>query len=154
MSEEIQSIDGLKKELLVFCRSDSLSEDGLREIIIGARAPKNPDITDYEFFDEACRNEGVTEGILRLLLECFPVAARAADEEVGNTPLHNVCRHNKNVTRGMVQLLIDAYPESLRRANNDGHMPLHSLCLNENLNDYTVDELITEVEDYYPELLE
>ena len=26
--------------------------------------------------------------------------------------------------------------------------------LNDNLNDYTVDELITEVEDYYPELLE
>ena len=26
--------------------------------------------------------------------------------------------------------------------------------LNENLNDYTVDELITEVEDYYPHLLE
>ena len=26
--------------------------------------------------------------------------------------------------------------------------------LNNNLDDYTVDELITEVEDYYPELLE
>ena len=26
--------------------------------------------------------------------------------------------------------------------------------LNNNLNDYTVEELITEVEDYYPELLE
>ena len=26
--------------------------------------------------------------------------------------------------------------------------------LNENFDDYTVDELITEVEDYYPELLE
>ena len=51
--------------------------------------------------------------------------------------------------------LQEAYIESII----DG-MDHKTLCqqvydsLNNNLDDYTVDELITEVEDYYPELLE
>jgi ankyrin repeat protein len=135
MSEENQSFDTEGEELLAFCRSDSLSEDGLQEIIKRYGAPKNPNITNYEFFHEACRNERVTEGILRLLLNYFPDAATLSNEEVKFTPLHNLCEHNKNVTLGMVKLLIDAFPDSLGRANNDGHLPLHGLCLNENLNE-------------------
>ena len=46
MSEDNQSIDALEEELFDFCESGSLSEDGLREIIFGARAPKNPNITN------------------------------------------------------------------------------------------------------------
>ena len=129
-------IDGLKKELLALCRSDSLSEDGLREIITERYgAIKYPNITDYAFFSWACNNEKVTEGILRLLLEYFPDAASFLSPlGNGNTPLHYMC-FNKNVTLGMVKLLIDAYPESLSRANNDGWMPLYFLCLNKNLNE-------------------
>ncbi len=128
----------LGDELTSFCQSDSLSEDGLCEIIIekhGIIAPKNNDanINNYEFFHEACRNERSTEGILRYLLDNFPNAVRDDDEE-GLLPLHIICS-NKNVTLGMVQLLIDAFPESIRQADNTGRMPLHFLCLNNIMDD-------------------
>ena len=122
-------IDGLKKELFALCQSSSLSEDGLQEIIIERYgSPKKPHITDYAFFHEACCNETVTEGILRLLLEYFPDAAGFI-KKGGYTPLHWMCGNN-NVTLGMVKLLIDAYPESLCRASNDGFMPLNYICHN------------------------
>ena len=66
----------LKMELYAYCRSDSLSEEGLRHIIErhGLTPPNNnnPHISDYVFFLEACRNERVTEEILEYLLEYFP----------------------------------------------------------------------------------
>jgi hypothetical protein len=98
MSKDNQSIDGLKKELFDFCESDFLSEDGLREIIIERYgAPKNPHITDYAFFHEACQSELVTEGILRMLLDYFPDAASYISPfGNGNTPLHIMC-YNNNV---------------------------------------------------------
>src|SRR6056300_1652927 len=123
------SIDNklLEEELTEFCRSDSLSLDGLCEIIEHGCTPNNdPNINNYEFFHEACDNEKVTEGILRCLLEYFPTDVRD-DEEEGNLPLHLIC-HNKNVTLGMVQLLVDAFPDSLHHEdNNGGWMPLHVL---------------------------
>ncbi len=133
MSEDNQSIDAMVEELLAFCESDSLSEDGLREVIERYGAPKNPNITDYGFFHEACVNEGVTEGILRLLLDYFPDAASffGSDEDV---PLHMMCC-NKNVTLGMVKLLIDAFPKSLLRADNDGCVPVHFLCSNQEIDE-------------------
>ena len=151
MSEDNQSIDGLKKELYEFCRSDSLSEDGLREIIKRFGAPKNPNITNYGFFLEACENEKITEGILRLLLDYFPDAVSYNRPfGYGNTPLHYMfC--NKNVTLGMVQLLIDAYPKSPRRANNNGFMPLHFLCINKNLDEDVRLEILKLLLEKYPE---
>jgi ankyrin repeat protein len=120
----------LLEELTEFCRSESLSEDGLRAVIF----PNNdPNLTTI-FFHEACDNERVTEGILRYLLEYFPNAIRRADEEQRRLPIHNICR-NKNVTLGMVQLLIDAFPDSLRHENNNGCMPLHVLCNNDDMDD-------------------
>ncbi len=125
----------LLEELSEFCRSDSLSEGGMRGIIErhGIIALNN-NITDYKFFHSACYNERLTEGILRYLLEYFPNAARAVGEG-GRLPLHNMLGRNKNVTLGMVQLLIDAYPESVRRENNKGWMPLHLLCVNKDLDE-------------------
>jgi hypothetical protein len=97
------------------CRSESLSQKGLREIIgLHGFTPNNdPSIESYKFFRSACSNKRVTEGILRYLIKFFPSAVRFADTN-GCIPLHRVCQ-NKNVTLGMVQLLIDAFPESLRR---------------------------------------
>src|SRR6056300_30006 len=121
------SIDNklLEEELTEFCRSDSLSLDGLCEIIEHGCTPNNdPNINNYKFFHEACDNEKVTEGILRCLLEYFPNAIRRADEEERRLPIHNICR-NKNVTFGMVQLLIDAFPDSLRHETNNGCIPHH-----------------------------
>ncbi len=131
------SIKLIEEELTEFCRSESLSLDGLREII---ERHQNQNIDDpcidnnYKFFfHEACYNERLTEGILRCLIKYFPNAARYADN-FGRLPLHRVCE-NKNVTLGMVHLLIDAFPDSLNHQNNNGMMPLLKLCYNKNLDE-------------------
>lgn len=128
----------LLEELTEFCRSDSLSEDGLREIMERhGRAPNNDPSIDYEFFHRACRNERVTEGILRYLIEHFPNAVRAIGG-IGQLPIHSLFRERdnmNNVTLGMVQLLIDAFPDSVRHENIHGCMPLHYLCRNGDLNE-------------------
>ena len=73
--------DTLLEELSQFCGSESLSKDGLREIIEKhGCAPNDPNINNYDFFHWACCNERLTKGILRYLLKYFPVAVRHADE--------------------------------------------------------------------------
>ncbi len=134
-----QSTDALEKELIDFCRSESLSVGGLRGIII-EKYNHHHNVENYDFFLWACRNERVTEGILRCLLEYFPDAASYSCSD-GYVPLHFVC-DNKNATLGMVQLLIDACPESLRRANNDGWTPLHLLCNNKRIADSTAVDIL------------
>ena len=57
-----QSNEVLRGELIDFCRSDSLSEDGLRTIF--ERQNNNLNIDDCDFFFEACNNKLVTEGIV------------------------------------------------------------------------------------------
>jgi ankyrin repeat protein len=120
------------------CLSESLSLDGLREIIglDGCGVPSNDSGIDNnykKFFLVACLNERVTEGILRYLLQYFPGAATFVDQNM-HTALHLIC-YNKNVTIGMVQLLIDAFPGSLCRETKKGNMPLHCLCRNDDLDD-------------------
>ena len=59
---------------------------------------------------------------------------------------------NKIIDRDQLQ---EAYIESI--IDGMDHKTLWQFVydtLNDNFDDYTVDELITEVEDYYPELLE
>jgi ankyrin repeat protein len=136
--------------LSAHCGSDSLSEDGLREIIERHKcAPNNKDIQRYDFFHKACSNERVTDGIIRCLIEYFPDAASATDED-GRTPLHNVCG-NKNVTLEIVHLLIDAFPSSLHQEDNFGRLPLHRLCCNENLDDAAALEIFKFLVEKCPE---
>ena len=136
-----QSMRDLLAELSSHCQSDSLSEDGLREIIERHEcAPNNKDIQRYDFFCRACRNERVTAGIIRCLFEYFPDAASATDVD-GRTPLHLVCG-NKNVTLEIVRLLIDAFPSSLHQEDNDCWMPLHYLCRNKNPDDAAALEIL------------
>ena len=154
MSER-QFTDALLKELIEFCNSDSLSEDGLREIIerYGCEPNSNNLNTNrYGFFIVACHNELVTEGIIRCLLEYFPDAA-AMELDSGITPLHCLLDDGnaKNATRGMVQLLIDAHPESLRRANSIGYMPLHHLCTAENVDSSIAVDILGLLLERYPE---
>jgi ankyrin repeat protein len=152
-----QSLDALLRELTEFCRSDSLSEDGLREIIerhgcaLKNNDP-NPNINNYDLLHWACGNEKVTEGIIRCLLEYFPNAVRHAGVR-GRLPLHHIICWNKNVTLGMVQLLIDAYPDSLHHKSNSGCMPLHDLCGNENLNEVVGLDVLKLLIEKYPEAL-
>ena len=122
----------LSKELAEFCKSDSISVAGLREIIERHGLNNFPQ-RNYKFFRDACRNERVNEGIIQCLLEYFPAAITATDY-LGQTPLHNACR-NPNVTLNIIQLLIDAAPDSLRSVNDNGRMPLHCLCRNKELDE-------------------
>ena len=135
--------EALSDELLEFCRSDYLSEDGLREIIeqYGLTPNNNnPNITDYDFFLWACCNERVTEGIIQYLLQYFPAAISATNVN-GSSPLHVACA-NKNVTLNIINLLIDAAPNSVRSVNNNGMMPLHFLCYNKTLDESAAVEIL------------
>ncbi len=121
--------EAVTEELIEFCGSDSLSEEGLRAMF--QRHGLTPDnsycVEDYEFFFMACHNELVTEGIIRCLLEYFPDAANAIDDgNYGWTPLHLACG-KRNMTLNIVKILIDAAPNSVRVVDNDGWMPLHHL---------------------------
>jgi ankyrin repeat protein len=128
------SAESLLDELDSYCRSASLSEDGLREIIERHElllAPNNisRNINNYDFFLQACQNERVvvTEGIIRCILEYFPDATSAADNDDGCSPLHYACI-NKNITLNIIQLLIDAAPTTVRAVEDKGNVPLHYIC--------------------------
>eukprot|EP00985_Skeletonema_marinoi_P025971 scaffold19606_cov134-Skeletonema_marinoi.AAC.4 len=163
----------LSDELLDLCKSDSLSEEGLREIfelrqnqLKLAPNSKNRHVGDYEFFFAACCNERVTERIIKYLLEYFPAAASAADDK-GQLPLHFACGYNKNATVNIIQLLIDAAPDSVRSVNkctfkhptsvhsewviNEGWMPLHYLCDNENVDEISALEIVKLLLEKHPE---
>ncbi len=130
-----QSTNALFKELLEFCQSKSLSEDGLKEIIQRhGCAPNNNLNMNCGFILWACDNELVSEGIIRCILEYFPDAASYCCQNGDGvaTPLQYIC-FSKNATRGIVQLLIDASPESLCEEDDKGWKPLFYLCCNENL---------------------
>jgi ankyrin repeat protein len=139
----------LWKELDAHCKCDSLSEDGLREIIERhGLVPNNYLVSDYRFFFAACNNERVTEGIIQCLLEYFPDAASASNT-YGQTSLH-IALCNKHVTLNIVQLLIDAAPNSICSLDNDGRMPLHCLCDSENVNEIIAIEILTLLLEKHP----
>ena len=110
MSKIDQSAGSLSDELLDFCASESLSEQDLREII---ERRQNDLISGHGFFLAACRNERVTEGIVRYLLEYFPDVATFTNED-GLSPLHYTCQ-NKCTTFNIIQLLIEADPDYFRQ---------------------------------------
>eukprot|EP00986_Skeletonema_menzelii_P001125 scaffold304_cov80-Skeletonema_menzelii.AAC.19 len=146
----MQSAAVLADELLNFCKSDSLSEEGLREIIErhGLTSNNNNHVSDYKFFLEACDNERITEEIIRYLLEYFPSAAGATYNRC--LPLHVAC-YNPNVTTGIIQLLIDAAPASVRSVTNKGNMPLHCLCNNAKVDDAAAIQILKLFIKKYPE---
>ena len=141
----------LSKELFSYCNSDSLSKEGLHEIIeIHDLTPHNNHVGDYEFFHQACYNERVNEGIIQCLLEYFPVAISA--DYLGQSPLHYACQ-NPNVTVNIIQLLIDAAPETVRSVGQDGDMPLHCLCMNTELDGIAELEILKLLKEKQPETI-
>ena len=140
------------KELLGFCQSEALSEEGLREIIDRHGSTLNHTLTARKcnkVFRAACRNERVTEGIIRCLIEYFPGGASYIHEN-GSTPLHRAC-HNPNVTFNIIRLLIDGAPTSVRSANNYGAMPLHFICGNQKVDEATAMQILKLLIAKYPE---
>ena len=145
-----------QNELLYsYCKSESLSEEGLeglREMIEwNELMTPNSDArggNNYAFFFCACYNEGVTEGIIRYLLECFPDAARATNSH-GVSPLHGACA-NKNATLSIIRLLIDAAPEAISSVDKDGLMPLHALCNNSKVDEAAAIQILKLLVEEYP----
>mmetsp|Transcript_21240 Transcript_21240/g.32424 ORF Transcript_21240/g.32424 Transcript_21240/m.32424 type:complete len:521 (+) Transcript_21240:62-1624(+) len=134
----------LLNELFSYCRSESLSEDGLGEIIERHRLTTQNlssfRLGRYKFFHAACNNDRVNEEIIRYLLEYFPTAASATNDDNGCLPLHYACQ-NPNMTLNIIQLLIDAAPASVRCQDNQGRMPLHCLCGSKAIKANEADEL-------------
>jgi len=137
-----------KELLLVYCESDRLSEEGLREFI-EEHGLNRPHETDDRFFKLVCDNERVTEGIIQCLLEYFPGAIRETDM---NDWFYIACS-NKNVTLNIIRLLIDAGPSSVRNVNNDGGFPLHGLCMNENLDETLAIKILKLFLEKHPEAI-
>ena len=139
----------LSNELLELCKSESLSAEELLEIIQRHGLTHDNPLSDYNFFLAACRNENVTEEIIRCLLEYFPDATSATDDEDGCLPLHFAC-YNKNVTLNIIQLIIDAAPATVRSVTNHDSMPLHVLCRNHQLDEMTSIEILKLLIEKYP----
>ena len=125
--------------LLEYCKSDSLSEDGLRESIsdlldhhqLNHLLNDEAQLTQYPLLHEVVYNKNVTEGAVQYLLDCIPGIANITSN--GDSVLHRAFE-NESITLNIVQRLIDAAPESLRQENTrDRLVPLHVLCLNEGL---------------------
>ena len=114
----------LMKDLSEHCKSESLSEEGLRKIFerYGFAPDKKYVCNNYGFFRSACSNERATEGIIRCLLEYFPAAVRAPDDRRWS-PLHFACC-NKNATLGIIQTIVEAAPDSVRCVSYADESPL------------------------------
>ena len=132
----------LAKELLEFCRSDSLSQDGLCEIIARHGWTTNNDSNgiNYAFFIMACKNKAFDVGSLQCLLEYFPDAINTTNDK-GWTPFHAAC-HNKNASLGIIQQLMNAAPRTFQSATIGGHTPLHILCCNHDVDENTAINIV------------
>ena len=142
----------LAEELFEYCKSDNITEEGIREIIESHKEStpdNNHHVSDYDFFRAALSNEKVTEGIIQCLLEYFPAAANYPDDD-SRLPLHYACGNN-NVSLRIIRLLIDAAPDSVRREDNKGYLPLHYLCPNPSQGETTLIAILRLLLEKYPD---
>ena len=147
----------LSDELLQFCESDALSEEGLRKIIAKYGFTPNNNLHDvydfdlYDFFFEACSNEFITEDIIVLLIKNFPCGPCKFDFDDGTTALHHACQ-NKNMTANIIQKLIEAAPDFFPYfADDDGDLPIHNLCCNEDIDEKVALNILKLLLDEFPE---
>ena len=140
----------LLDELFTFCYSESISENGIHEIVQrhGLTTKNNSNLSCGWFFIQACCNERVTEGILQCLLEYFP-------DVIGTTlcrglPLHFACG-NRRAAINIIKVLIDTDPTAVRCEDDKGAMPLHKLCMNANAGDKISIQILNLLIETYPE---
>ena len=129
--------------MLFVCRSDSISLEGLHEILqrYGIKsADDSRHINDYEFFHHACCNEHVDEAMIQFLIDVSPDAASVISVH-RQTPLHAACC-NKNATPCIIRILIDAHPSSRQVVDEEGDMPLHCFCRGRSNNDSEAIEIL------------
>ncbi|KAK1739129.1 ankyrin repeat domain-containing protein [Skeletonema marinoi] len=94
------------------------------------------------------KDSEVAAKMVELLLSCNPNLTVATLKsgggvvwESGYTPLRLACG-NSHVTLNIVQRLVDAHPDSVRQENDEGWMPLHHLCDNDELDDMVSVEIL------------
>ena len=148
MSESNNTATSLSDELYDFCDSDSLTEEGIREII-ERHGVNRFHAVNYGFFVAACRNERVTVEIIQCLLEYFPAAATATNRE-GLSPLHFACNNSHHVSIDIIELLVDSAPASIRCLDEDGDTPLHILCDNRYVDEAAAIEIMKFLIEKYP----
>jgi hypothetical protein len=68
--------------------------------------------------------KGASMGVIRYLLEAYPVVLEKADCE-GNLPLHYAVMYS---SEPIIRLVADRYPAASQHANLKERMPLHLLC--------------------------
>ena len=107
-SGQLDAASLFTSELRQWSESDDISEEGFHQIIRRHRfTQSNILLTDYQFFIAACRNDEVTVGIIRCLLEYFPAAVNEADDD-GRLPILYACGRNSNVSLDIIKVLIDS----------------------------------------------
>ena len=88
--------------------------------------------------------------IFTLLVEKCPEALHHANNRC--LPIHLALR-NTNMTLNIVQLLIDAATDSIRSVDQGGDMPLHNLCMNEELEERAAMEILKLLIEIHPEAI-
>ena len=125
--------EALSDELLQFCKSKSLSKDGLLEILHRhGLTPPNSSLNGRKysnyFFCAACENESVDEEVIRCLIEYFPDVFDNSSGFSEWTPLHGLC-DNKNLNEEksikILRLLLEKYPDAARRYDHEWGLPIH-----------------------------
>jgi len=128
-------------ELIAFCQSDSLTEQGLRERWSHLDLEHTIDYSSYDILLLAifC-NKRVTCGIVQFFLRRFPAPAGYIAHN-GVTPLHALCL-NKNATIDIVRCVIEGNPGALVAQTNAGRTPLVLLCMNKELDDTMSEKIL------------
>ena len=129
-------------ELIVFCQSDSLTEQGL---FAGLSHLEHTHTIDYYLYDilllAICFNKRVTHGMVEFFLRRFPAPAGYIAPN-GFTPLHALCS-NKNATIDIVRCVIEGNPGALVAQDGAGRTPLVHLCMNEELDNTMKEKILT-----------
>eukprot|EP00984_Skeletonema_dohrnii_P029907 scaffold20876_cov71-Skeletonema_dohrnii-CCMP3373.AAC.1 len=138
-------------ELIVFCQSDSLTEEGLFARLSHLEHTHTIDYY-YYLYDSLllaiCFNERVTHGMVEFFLRRFPAPGYIAP--YGFTPLHALCS-NKNATIDIVRCVIEGNPGALVAQDRAGRTPLFYLCANEELDDTMSKKILKFILDTCPE---
>ena len=92
--------------------------------------------------------------IVRFLLDCDP--NQKLIQFQGASLLHFVCGQQFNdsdIEAGiqMINVIFSAHPASVNSEDNDGRMPLHSLCLNKHLGEEAAMQILQFLLEKYPE---
>ena len=86
--------------------------------------------------NENCPNEVIELLVTRcLLLRQTHILRNSINTSYQCTPLHYYLARKSSVDLEVVKLLINAWPEANQIRNIRGHMPIHTLCYNEQMDE-------------------